>query len=701
MHFRSGDRHRMEDPQMKKIGTSIIISIIISVIIATGLVGSVSLLVSSKAITKESNDKLQSMAKQYRNDMDTSFEKYQTIVGGVAQYISSSYDGKRILDTEYDIEYMKGISEYLKIINQEYGEDILSIYAYVHPDKIKQIIGAKYCNGEFVDNTTEDDYLEYFSDQATWQWYAATKANKAPTWIKPYYDSVTSENCMTYGYPIYQDDELVAMVGIDIKFDKFSDMVNSISAYKTGHASLVDSDQHYIVDETYSVNENIVSAGYTKLSEAVEKNDSGIEQVTDTNGIKSYVSYAKLNNGFDVLILVPVSEVNESSTQVLMYGGIIALIVCILSAVLAIIIGNKISKPITQVSLDLQLMENGDFTGTKYKPYIKNKNETGKLARALDSVQKSMKETVGMVSNSGEDIAGAVVQLEDVINSLVDRVAGISAISEQLAASMEETAATAESLSTTSDNIAIHIENMNKKNQEGKVTIKGISDRANILKDDAEQATRVVDEITRSTENKLKSAIEESKRVEQIDQLTAAILDIADETALLSLNASIEAAKAGESGKGFAVVADEIRKLAETSEATAIQIQKITKDVTDSVENLCNSSSEVLEFISNNVKDTNKKLVETSEQYNNDAGDMQRLLNEFSEIATGISEEMSMIIHAFEELKNATAEGAKGTTTVAEDAEAVAENTGKVQNEASRLKVTSEKLSSVIERFNV
>lgn len=686
---------------MKKISTSIIISIIISVIVATGLVGSVSLLISSNAITKESNDKLKSMAEQYRNDMDTSFEKYQTIVGGVAQYISSSFDGKKILDTEYDAEYMKGVSEYLKIINSEYSEDILSIYAYIHPDDIKCLIGAKYCEGEFVDNTSEDDWLEYFSDQAKWQWYNQTEENKAPTWIKPYYDAVTSQNCMTYGYPVYQDDKLVAMVGMDIKFDKFADMVDSVSVYKTGHASLVDSEQNYIVDESHGVNENITSAGYTKLSEAVSKNDSGIEKLTDKKGIESYISYARLSNGFDVLISAPISEVNESSSHVLIYGGVIAVVVCILSAILAVIIGNKISKPITQVALDLQLMEDGDFTGIKYKPYVKNRNETGKLARALDSVQKSMKDTVGMVSDSGEDIVGAVVQLEEVISSLVDKVAGISAISEELAASMEETAATAESLSTTSDNIAIHIDNMNKKNQEGKVTIRGISDRANILKNDAEYATKVADDITKSTEIKLRSAIEESKRVAQIDQLTAAILDIADETALLSLNASIEAAKAGESGKGFAVVADEIRKLAETSEATAIQIQKITKDVTGSVENLCNSSSEVLEFISNNVRETNRKLVETSEQYNNDAVDMQKLLNEFSDIAAGISQEMSMVINAFEELKNATAEGAKGTTAVAEDAESVAENTGIVQNEASRLKTTSERLTSAIERFNV
>lgn len=686
---------------MKKISTSIIISIIICVIIATGLVGSVSILLSSRSITQESKEKLQSLAMQHKNYMDTYYEKYQAIVEDVAQYMYSSYDGTRILDTEYDSQYMEGVSKYLQKISSQYGEEIMSIYAYIHPDDIKQLIGAKYSNGELLDNTTEDDYMEYFMDDAKWVWYKDTEENGKPTWIKPYYDVVSGKNCMTYGYPIYEGEDIVAMVGMDIEFGRFSDLINGIEVYKTGRASLVDSEQQYIVDDTYDINENIQSAGFTKLSESLSANESGIETVTSKSGVKSYIAYARLNNGFGILISAPVSEVNESSTQLLIYGIIIAVAVCVLSLILAIIIGKKISKPITKVALDLQQMENGDFTGTNYMPYVKNKNETGKLARALDSVQSSMKDTVGKVSDSGEDIVNAVVQLDDVINNLADRVAGISAISEELAASMEETAATAESLSTTSDNIAVHIENMNKKNEEGKATIEGISTRANALKEDAEQAARVVDEITNSTEDKLKNAIEESRHVEQIDQLTSAILDIADQTSLLSLNASIEAARAGESGKGFAVVADEIRKLAETSEATAMEIQKITKSVNNSVENLCNSSTEVLDFISNNVKDTNKKLVETSEQYNNDAADMQRLLNEFSEIANGISKEMSTVIKAFDELKNATAEGAKGTTEVAEDAESVAESTGKVQDEVSRLKITSDRLATVIERFKV
>lgn len=686
---------------MRKISTSIIISIIICVIIATGLVGSVSILLSSRSITQESKEKLQSLAMQHKNYMDTYYEKYQAIVEDVAQYMYSSYDGTRILDTEYDSQYMEGVSKYLQKISSKYGEEIMSIYAYIHPDDIKQLIGAKYSNGELLDNTTEDDYMEYFMDDAKWVWYKDTEENGEPTWIKPYYDVVSGKNCMTYGYPIYEGEDIVAMVGMDIEFGRFSDLINGIEVYKTGRASLVDYDQQYIVDDTYDINENIQSAGFTKLAESLSANESGIENVTNKSGVKSYIAYARLNNGFGILISAPVSEVNESSTQLLIYGIIIAVAVCVLSLMLAIIIGKKISKPITKVALDLQQMENGDFTGTNYMPYVKNKNETGKLARALDSVQSSMKDTVGKVSDSGEDIVNAVIQLDGVINNLADRVAGISAISEELAASMEETAATAESLSTTSDNIAVHIENMNRKNEEGKATIEGISTRANALKEDAEQAAKIVDEITNSTEDKLKNAIEESRHVEQIDQLTSAILDIADQTSLLSLNASIEAARAGESGKGFAVVADEIRKLAETSEATAMEIQKITKTVNNSVENLCNSSTEVLDFVSNNVKDTNKKLVETSEQYNNDAADMQQLLNEFSEIADGISREMSTVIRAFDELKNATAEGAKGTTEVAEDAESVAESTGKVQDEVSRLKVTSDRLATVIERFKV
>lgn len=197
------------------------------------------------------------------------------------------------------------------------------------------------------------------------------------------------------------------------------------------------------------------------------------------------------------------------------------------------------------------------------------------------------------------------------------------------------------------------------------------------------------------------STIEESKQVEQIDQLTNAILNIADQTTLLSLNASIEAARAGESGKGFAVVADEIRKLAENCEETAIQIQKITMNVTDAVDNLCNNATEVLGFIESHVKETNRKLMDTSEQYNDDAQNMEDILQEFSLASQNISTEIGIIIKSFSDLKDATQEGAKGTTEVAMNAEYVSVNTGYVREEAERLKAISENLEHTMKQFKV
>lgn len=681
---------------MKKIRTSITVAIILSVIVATLPIGAVTLMISSKVISAESNDKIEAIAKEYRNNMDISFEKYESIVNGIAQYVDSSYDGSRILEKEYDREYVNGLSKYLSEVSSEYKEEVLSVYAYVNPKDIKELIGAKYIEGEYVDNNTEENYMLYFCNEAEWQWYRKTERNKCPTWIKPYYDSVSGKVCMTYAYPLFQDDKLVAMIGIDVSFDKFSDLVEQLKVYDSGYASLVDADQMFIVDKSHDVNENLESAGYVELAESIKNADSGIIKME-----KEYISFANLETGFTVIVHAPVSEVMESSNTVILITLAITIIVCVLAGVLAIIISRKIAKPIVDVVDDLQKMEERDFTGRKHVRHVKNKNETGKLARAVEAVQISMQDTVGMVAESGEKIVGSISNLDGVINDLVDRVSCISAVSEELAASMEETAATAETISNTTDKIADNVEAMNRKSMDGKVHMQGISERALIIRNEAEESARIADDVTTKTEIKLRAAIEESRRVSMISELTDAIMGIADETSLLSLNASIEAARAGESGKGFAVVADQIRRLAESSEDLAKQIQKITNDVTGTVDRLCESSTEVLEFISVNVKDTNQKLMETSEQYENDANDIRVILEDFSYIAGEISKEITDILKAFEELKNATAEGAAGTTAVAEDAEALALNTNSVQEEEIALRSISDKMNELIHRFTV
>lgn len=688
---------------MRKIGTSIMIWITVCVIAATAIVGSILSVKSADVIEEEVTEKLESMALQYANNMNTEFERYESIAKSLADYIEATGDKSKYSDLDYYNEYVQTLDAYVGRISAT-QEDILSLCVFLGPDKVETMIGTWYYGAEKNKFDEHEEYLNWFNNQPQYMWYNRAKDNKQPEWLKAYYDSVLQQNVMTYGYPVYTDDtkeKIFAMVGLTVSFDKFAELVGEVQFYQTGHASLIDTDQRFAVDSVYNVNDSLETVKYFKLIDALETMDSGVVQLKNYKKIDSFVAFAKMQNGYVVLMETPTAEARESINQLIKYIIIIAVIVSAISIMIAILIGKKISKPIKKVALDLDLMKDGNFTGVNFIPYLRNKNETGRLANALQSVETSMKDTVGLVVKSGTDISSGVDVLEEVISNLVDQVSNISAVSEELAANMEETASTAENLSTSSDDMVRNIDKMRQKNQEGMTSVTLIGERAEKLKEDALKAYEETETITAKTESRLSKAIEDSKQVKQINELTNAILNIADQTDLLSLNASIEAAKAGESGRGFAVVAEEIRKLAASCENTATQIQDITVNITETVENLADSATEALQFISEQVKKTNQKLLDTSEQYNEDAKVIEGILADFS-VATGnITDSIAVVNMAFNDLKEATAEGAKGTNEVADNAEQVAVDTEYVRKEAEELKKISHKLDVTMKKFRV
>ena len=134
----------------------------------------------------------------------------------------------------------------------------------------------------------------------------------------------------------------------------------------------------------------------------------------------------------------------------------------------------------------------------------------------------------------------------------------------------------------------------------------------------------------------LLESIANSKKAEQIGELTDDILGIAGQTNLLALNASIEAARAGEAGRGFAVVADEIRQLAERSKETANSIQGISQVVIEAVERLARDSEKMLQFVDTTVLEDYDKFEQVAQQYRADATQLESTLSEFAITADGL-----------------------------------------------------------------
>ena len=151
-----------------------------------------------------------------------------------------------------------------------------------------------------------------------------------------------------------------------------------------------------------------------------------------------------------------------------------------------------------------------------------------------------------------------------------------------------------------------------------------------------QNTTKVIENI----QSALEVAVEESKSVSKIQELTQGILDIASQTNLLALNASIEAAIAGEAGKGFAVVADEIRNLADNSQQAASGIQEISVLVINAVSKLVDNANEMLRFMETNVIKDYDSFVEIMNQYQIDTNELNQLIAQFASEASELVETM-------------------------------------------------------------
>ncbi|MDE6976590.1 MAG: MCP four helix bundle domain-containing protein [Lachnospiraceae bacterium] len=163
----------------------------------------------------------------------------------------------------------------------------------------------------------------------------------------------------------------------------------------------------------------------------------------------------------------------------------------------------------------------------------------------------------------------------------------------------------------------------------------------------------------------LAEAIEQSKSVEQINSLTDDILSISSKTTLISLNASLEATRAGKAGKGFSVVAGEIRQLADSSRDTANRIQQINEVITDAVYHLSQSAQNLVDYMDQSILKEFEEFVEAGSQYRKDASYIENVMDEFNDKTMRLQNSMTEIADSIGSITKAMDDSAAGISRVA------------------------------------
>ena len=330
---------------------------------------------------------------------------------------------------------------------------------------------------------------------------------------------------------------------------------------------------------------------------------------------------------------------------------------------------------------------------------VKGQDEIAQLSRGINSFIEQLQSIMLKLRSGSEGMNLQVANINSNIATSEGNASDVSATMQQMSASMEEISATLDAIASGSRDMMDAVHGMKDLARDGVNVTDEIKDKAQGIREDAlvskENTIRMIDENKRT----LESAVENSRSVDKINELTNEILGISNQTNLLALNASIEAARAGEAGRGFAVVADEIRNLAERSKETANNIQQISALVTDAVEDLAQNANGMLEFIDGTVLADYDKLVDVANQYYDDADKLDSMMDVIDNKSGELEENIANINEGIDGINTAVEESAQGVTMVADNTSQLVDMLGNIRVDAESNKEISDELSSEVQMF--
>lgn len=477
----------------------------------------------------------------------------------------------------------------------------------------------------------------------------------------------------------------------------------SMEGIDSSYAYLVDTDgtmlYHPTAEKIGQPVENAVVLGV--VAELAKGQVPVNETVTyDFKGVTKYAAYAITANRQIVVVTADEDEIMKPLNQIVSKIMLLSLGILAAAIVLAYVVSQFICRPIQQITTIIVDTAQLDFRSNPNGAKLRSRrDETGEMANAVHVMRRNLRSMIGDIDTASNQITQNVDGLQEITTTVDHMCSDNSATSQQLAAGMEETAATTVTINENIEVIKNGADDINSMATEGARTSEAIMMRANDLRTKTVEASTKTMTMYNNVKTKAQEAIEGSKAVDKINELTGTIMEISSQTGLLALNASIEAARAGEAGRGFAVVATEIGSLADQTSKAIKDIGTIVDAVNAAVSNMAECLEETTGFLENTVLTEYKEFEQVSEQYQEDADTFKTSMNDVSDAMAGLANSIDAIAQALSGINSTVGESSIGVSDIAEKTSDMVEKTGTTHDMVEECYTYVEKLREIVSQF--
>lgn len=428
---------------------------------------------------------------------------------------------------------------------------------------------------------------------------------------------------------------------------------------------------------------NEAAFGYEKFSSSQGKVSISLNKLLDYSSIK-----AKEGNDSNIILY------NKAEVQIIAF----IIIGLIFTLILGFIMTRNITIPLRKIKKYAGNIAEYNFSE---KIIVSGKDEFAQTAIALNSALENVKKLIGMILDNSNELSASSEELAASVQEISSKLFFINKSTDEIAAGSQETNLLTEEFIVSIERINESIKGLAEIiNQEVKKS-EDIKKKSSSIMEKSKIARQLSEDIYMEKSTKIKEVMERGKIVKEIEGLTESIKNIASETNLLALNASIEAARAGNAGKGFSVVADEVGKLAEESISKVSGINTMVKEVKSVFEHLLDNSKGILNYIDNNVNSDYEFMIDSSKSYEEDSKFINEMSKEIESMVKTINVNINNVSSGMEEFSNNIEQSKYNSYNILTNINEVTCELDQISINAQNQSELALKLNEVVNSFNI